>query len=206
MNADKILLRLKRPSIDFAQFFSTQNAASASEQFVEIAEVVGQAALETSIQIDERNKKNSEVIQSLGALVRTTGALATNLSGIKVDETVQNQLKNKIATLPYKDKLQGTAQNMTKKFIRLKNVLPERDTIKSVITSPGKLSEIEKNDPLHATSNLLVKTTIISGVILLTIGLVVMFFVKVSSGIVLMMVGGSIVILSVFLPVGAKIP
>lgn len=206
MNADKILLRLKRPSIDFAQFFSTQNAASASEQFVEIAEVVGQAALETSIQIDERNKKNSEVIQSLGALVRKAGELAANLSGVKADEAVRDMLINKIDKLPYKDKIQSTAQNMTKKFIRLKNVLPEREAIKAAITAPGKLSEAEKNDPLHATSNLLVKTTIISGVILLAIGLIVMFFVKVSSGVLLMMVGGTIVILSVFLPVGAKLP
>lgn len=163
---------------------------------VEIAEVVGQTALEKSIKKDKALEIDQQNVQAVGDIVQTAGSIATDLAGA--------QLKGAAPAYRVRGTAGFTKDRAAEKVLQFKENLTGGKSVKELIKSPGKLSELEKNDPKKATSNPVVKTVIITGVALLVIGLITMFFIKVSVGIIIMIFGSIAVISSVFLPVGAK--
>ena len=181
---------------------------------VDIAEVVGQTALEKSVVKNDALTTDPQATQAVGDILQKTGALDTELAGVKLAESKakpkkaestesSKSEKEKPAGFP-KEKAEKAKEKAKEKVGQIKDKVLGGKSLKDLVKSPGKLSEAEKKDPKKATSNKIVKTIIIAGVVMLVIGLLTMFFVKASTGIIIMMIGGIAVIVSVFLPIGAK--
>ena len=177
---------------------------------VDIAEVVGQTALEKSVVKNDALTTDPQATQAVGDILQKTGALDTELAGVKPAESKPKPKKAESteSSKSEKEKPAGfpkeKAEKAKEKVSQIKDKVLGGKSLKDLVKSPGKLSEAEKKDPKKVTSNKIVKTIIIAGVVMLVIGLLTMFFVKASTGIIIMMIGGIAVIVSVFLPIGAK--
>ena len=73
-----------------------------------------------------------------------------------------------------------------------------------LLKAPVKVPELAKKDSKKATSNPIVKTLVLIGVVLVVLGLIFAFTVSTPLGIVLMFLGSVAIIACVFLPIGAK--
>jgi len=131
----------------------------------EIAEQVGQAAVEVAVDREIVNSPMKDAAQAQQQTTNTTDQQATDSN---------------------KEKTVGGY------------------TAKDLVEAPIKVPEPVKKDSKWATSNPIVKTLVLIGVILVTLGLIFAFTLNMALGIILMVLGSIAIIACVFLPVGIR--
>lgn len=170
--------------------------------FVDIAEQVGQAALDKSVRKEKADKLAQEQIQAAGNIIQSAGSIAAESAGAKSKDIKSAEKKGDLAEQPNKTSPKKTdkKEELKDKASTVKDKL--KDKAKSLKDTLKKATK--EKDSKKSTSNPLVKTLVIIGVVAVSLGLIMAFFMNRFLGITLMFIGSIAITACVFLPIGVK--